>query len=122
MTLRKLLSKFHQYSDSFKYYQELVHRAESIYFEKTDPFEDKLSNENHHRDLTRTLEHTFKNHLPLSARHKLARKLRNESRNQVRMKANDIVDVTPEEVLRQMQLHGVQRLIHGHNSKELSDS
>ena len=56
-------------------------------------------------------------HLPLSARHKLARKLRNESRNQVRMKANDIVDVTPEEVLRQMQLHGVQRLIHGHTHR-----
>ncbi|MDC6641650.1 UDP-2,3-diacylglucosamine diphosphatase, partial [Leclercia adecarboxylata] len=37
-------------------------------------------------------------HLPLSTRHKLARKLRSESRAQTRMKANDIVDVTPEEV------------------------
>lgn len=34
-------------------------------------------------------------HLPLRTRHKLARKLRNESRAQTRMKANDIVDVTP---------------------------
>ena len=34
-------------------------------------------------------------HLPLRTRHKLARKLRSESRAQTRMKANDIVDVTP---------------------------
>ncbi|TLG86355.1 UDP-2,3-diacylglucosamine diphosphatase, partial [Pseudomonas edaphica] len=42
-------------------------------------------------------------HLPLRTRHKLARKLRSESRAQTRMKANDIVDVTPEEVPRVMQ-------------------
>ncbi|MBM2598726.1 UDP-2,3-diacylglucosamine diphosphatase, partial [Pseudomonas sp. BDPW] len=37
-------------------------------------------------------------HLPLATRHKLARKLRKESRAQTRMKAVDIIDVTPEEV------------------------
>ena len=47
-------------------------------------------------------------HLPLGTRHKLARKLRSESSAQVRMKANDIVDVTPEEVPRVMQQFGVR--------------
>lgn len=56
-------------------------------------------------------------HLPLSTRHKLARKLRNESQAQTRMKANDIVDVTPEEVPRIMALYGVHTLIHGHTHR-----
>jgi len=56
-------------------------------------------------------------HLPLSTRHKLARKLRSESRAQTRMKANDIVDVTPEEVPRIMSEHGVKTLIHGHTHR-----
>jgi UDP-2,3-diacylglucosamine hydrolase len=56
-------------------------------------------------------------HLPLRTRHKLARKLRSESRAQTRMKANDIVDVTPEEVPRIMQAHGVKTLIHGHTHR-----
>lgn len=56
-------------------------------------------------------------HLPLSTRHKLARKLRNESRAQTRMKANDIVDVTPEEVPRVMNASGVKTLIHGHTHR-----
>ncbi|PHX42567.1 UDP-2,3-diacylglucosamine hydrolase [Pseudomonas sp. NZIPFR-PS5] len=56
-------------------------------------------------------------HLPLSTRHKLARKLRNESRAQTRMKANDIVDVTPEEVPRVMTESGVKTLIHGHTHR-----
>ena len=56
-------------------------------------------------------------HLPLSTRHKLARKLRNESRAHTRTKANDIVDVTPEEVPRMMQDHGVATLIHGHTHR-----
>ena len=56
-------------------------------------------------------------HLPLSARHKLARKLRSESRAQTRMKANDIVDVTPEEVPRIMAHFGVHTLIHGHTHR-----
>lgn len=56
-------------------------------------------------------------HLPLSARRKLARKLRSESKAQTRMKANDIIDVTAEEVPRLMQRHGVRTLIHGHTHR-----
>ncbi|WP_339493700.1 UDP-2,3-diacylglucosamine diphosphatase [Pseudomonas sp. EA_35y_Pfl1_P108] len=56
-------------------------------------------------------------HLPLRTRHKLARKLRSESRAQTRMKANDIVDVTPEEVPRVMQQFGVRTLVHGHTHR-----
>jgi UDP-2,3-diacylglucosamine hydrolase len=55
--------------------------------------------------------------LPLATRRKLARKLRNESREQTRMKASDIVDVTPAEVLRIMARHGVRTLIHGHTHR-----
>lgn len=56
-------------------------------------------------------------HLPLSTRHKLACKLRSESRAQTRMKANDIVDVTPDEVLQVMMESGVKTLIHGHTHR-----
>lgn len=56
-------------------------------------------------------------HLPLGTRHKLARKLRSESRAQTRMKANDIVDVTPDEVPRIMAQYGVRTLIHGHTHR-----
>ncbi|MNY49392.1 UDP-2,3-diacylglucosamine hydrolase [compost metagenome] len=56
-------------------------------------------------------------HLPLRTRHALARKLRSESRTQVRMKANDIVDVTPEEIPRIMQHYGVKTLVHGHTHR-----
>ncbi len=56
-------------------------------------------------------------HLPLRPRHKLARKLRSESRAQTRMKANDIVDVTPEEIPRFMQQYGVKTLVHGHTHR-----
>jgi UDP-2,3-diacylglucosamine hydrolase len=56
-------------------------------------------------------------HLPLGTRHKLARKLRSESRAQTQMKANDIVDVTPEEVPRIMAQYGVRTLIHGHTHR-----
>lgn len=55
--------------------------------------------------------------LPLSTRQQLASKLRNESRAQTRMKASDIVDVTPEEVVRVMTEHGVRTLIHGHTHR-----
>lgn len=55
--------------------------------------------------------------LPLSTRQKLARKLRNESRAQTRMKASDIVDVTPEEVVKIMARHDVRTLIHGHTHR-----
>nr|WP_314487308.1 UDP-2,3-diacylglucosamine diphosphatase [uncultured Pseudomonas sp.] len=55
--------------------------------------------------------------LPLATRHRLARKLRSESRAQTRMKASDIVDVTLDEVPRQMAAHGVRTLIHGHTHR-----
>ena len=56
-------------------------------------------------------------HLPLATRHKLARKLRNESKQQTRMKASDIIDVTPEEVVKVMRAHKVKTLIHGHTHR-----
>jgi len=56
-------------------------------------------------------------HLPLSLRQALARKLRQASRNQTQVKAREITDVTPNEVLRVMQMHGVQTLIHGHTHR-----
>ena len=56
-------------------------------------------------------------HLPLSTRRKLARKLRSESTSQTRMKANDIIDVTPEEVPRIMRERGVRTLVHGHTHR-----
>jgi len=56
-------------------------------------------------------------HLPLATRHKLARKLRKESRTQTSMKASNIVDVTPSEVPRVMAAHGVRTLIHGHTHR-----
>ncbi|HSX71312.1 MAG TPA: UDP-2,3-diacylglucosamine diphosphatase [Pseudomonas sp.] len=56
-------------------------------------------------------------HLPLSTRHKLARKLRSESRAQTSMKAREIIDVTPDEVPRIMAEHGVRTLIHGHTHR-----
>lgn len=55
--------------------------------------------------------------LPLRSRHALARKLRNESRAQTRMKAADITDVSPSEVVRAMQQHRVLTLIHGHTHR-----
>ncbi|OOV90137.1 UDP-2,3-diacylglucosamine diphosphatase [Pseudomonas sp. MF4836] len=69
------------------------------------------------RDLRNPLTLWILRHLPLRTRHKLARKLRNESRAQTRMKANDIVDVTPEEVPRVMQAFGVHTLVHGHTHR-----
>lgn len=56
-------------------------------------------------------------HLPLRKRQQLARKLRNESRMQTRMKAAEITDVTPAEVERVMHEHGVRTLIHGHTHR-----
>jgi UDP-2,3-diacylglucosamine hydrolase len=55
--------------------------------------------------------------LPLPARQKLARKLRNESRMQTRQKSAAITDVTPEEVPAALEAHGVQTLIHGHTHR-----
>ena len=55
--------------------------------------------------------------LPLTTRRKLARKLRSESRAQTRMKAREIIDVTPDEVPRIMAEHDVRTLIHGHTHR-----
>ena len=55
--------------------------------------------------------------LPLTTRRKLARKLRSESRAQTRMKAREIIDVTPDEVPRIMAEQGVRTLIHGHTHR-----
>ncbi len=56
-------------------------------------------------------------HLPLASRQKLARKLRNESRQQTRAKAMDITDVTEAEVEREMRAARVTTLIHGHTHR-----
>lgn len=56
-------------------------------------------------------------HLPLQTRRKLARKLRDQSRAQTRMKASDIVDVTPAQVIEVMRRHRVRTLIHGHTHR-----
>lgn len=61
-------------------------------------------------------------HLPLRTRRKLARKLRDQSRAQTRMKASDIVDVTPEKVIEVMRRHGVRTLIHGHTHRPATHS
>ncbi len=55
--------------------------------------------------------------LPLATRRKLARKLRNESRTQIRMKASDIIDVTPELIPGVLAEHRVRTLIHGHTHR-----
>lgn len=56
-------------------------------------------------------------HLPLASRQNLARKLRNESRQQTRAKAMDITDVTEAEVEREMRAATVTTLIHGHTHR-----
>lgn len=61
-------------------------------------------------------------HLPLATRQKLAQKLRSSSKEQTRMKASDIVDVTPSEVPRVMQRYGVSTLIHGHTHRPATHS
>ena len=55
--------------------------------------------------------------LPLKTRHKIGRKLRNESQQRTRYKAADITDVNPAEVQRVMQEHSVATLIHGHTHR-----
>lgn len=55
--------------------------------------------------------------LPLATRHKLARKLRDASRQRTREKAAEIIDVTPEVVPQVMAEHGVRTLIHGHTHR-----
>lgn len=59
-------------------------------------------------------------HLPLAKRQKLAQKLRSSSKEETRMKASDIVDVTPEAVVEAMRGHRVRTLIHGHTHRPAS--
>lgn len=69
------------------------------------------------RVLRNPLSRFILRHLPLGKRQQLARKLRNESRAQTRMKASEITDVTPAEVERVMRAHRVHTLIHGHTHR-----
>jgi len=54
---------------------------------------------------------------PLDDRKKMARQLREMSTAQNQDKADAIMDVTPEEVVRAMENHGVQLMIHGHTHR-----
>ncbi|MDQ2078006.1 UDP-2,3-diacylglucosamine diphosphatase [Marinimicrobium sp. ABcell2] len=54
---------------------------------------------------------------PLAARRQLATELRNHSKSMTSMKAEDIMDVTPEEVVRVMEEANVDLLIHGHTHR-----
>ena len=54
---------------------------------------------------------------PLAARRALAAQLREKSQSLNSMKAEDIMDVSPAEVIAQMEAAGVKRLIHGHTHR-----
>ena len=54
---------------------------------------------------------------PLAARRLLAAQLREKSQAMNSLKAEDILDVTQDEVIRVMQSAGVTRLIHGHTHR-----
>jgi UDP-2,3-diacylglucosamine hydrolase len=54
---------------------------------------------------------------PLSERRALADELRAMSSEATSMKSEDIMDVTPAEVDRQMRAHGAGQLIHGHTHR-----
>src|SRR5690554_1895237 len=56
-------------------------------------------------------------HLPRKTRHRIGRKLRNESRERTRYKAADITDVNEGEVLRVMHSQQMTTLIHGHTHR-----
>ncbi|MFO7527749.1 MAG: UDP-2,3-diacylglucosamine diphosphatase [Marinobacter sp.] len=54
---------------------------------------------------------------PLEDRQQMARQLREISMAKNQGKAETIMDVTPEEVVKEMEAPGVQRLIHGHTHR-----
>lgn len=54
---------------------------------------------------------------PLSARRTLAAQLRDKSQSMNSLKAADIMDVTPAEVVRQMEQANVQLMVHGHTHR-----
>ena len=55
--------------------------------------------------------------LPLAARAERAAALRGQSREAMRLKPEDIMDVTPEVVVEAMRQHEVRRFIHGHTHR-----
>ena len=54
---------------------------------------------------------------PLMERKAIAAHLRNTSQSMNSLKADDIMDVTPEEVIKSMAAHQVTQLIHGHTHR-----
>lgn len=54
---------------------------------------------------------------PLVERQQMARQLREMSMAKNQGKAEYIMDVTPEEVVKEMQARGIQQLIHGHTHR-----
>lgn len=54
---------------------------------------------------------------PLADRQLMARQLREISMAKNQGKAESIMDVTPDEVVHALEVHGVQRLIHGHTHR-----
>jgi UDP-2,3-diacylglucosamine hydrolase len=59
---------------------------------------------------------------PLADRQQMARQLREISMAKNQGKAETIMDVTPDEVVKEMQHHGVQQLIHGHTHRPAEHS
>jgi UDP-2,3-diacylglucosamine hydrolase len=55
--------------------------------------------------------------LPLEHRRQMAADLRAKSKSMSSMKAEDIMDVTPEEVVKVLEEYGVKTLIHGHTHR-----
>lgn len=54
---------------------------------------------------------------PLATRRALAAQLRAKSQSMNSLKAQDIMDVSPTEVVAQMEIAGVTRMIHGHTHR-----
>ncbi|WP_439136423.1 UDP-2,3-diacylglucosamine diphosphatase [Pseudomaricurvus sp.] len=54
---------------------------------------------------------------PIEARRAIAKQLREQSKSMSSMKAEDIMDVTPEEVVREMEEHHATLMIHGHTHR-----
>lgn len=54
---------------------------------------------------------------PLAARRALATQMREKSKSMNSLKADDIMDVSPAEVIAQMEAAGVTRMIHGHTHR-----
>jgi UDP-2,3-diacylglucosamine hydrolase len=55
--------------------------------------------------------------LPLSTRRNIAAKGRKQSQEKQQQLSQDIMDVTPEEVVNSLKAHNVKRLIHGHTHR-----